>query len=370
MSIEEIKVDSREDKCLIYGDPKLNMDKLKVRVGACFWNIGDLDVAAGTARGLFDIWLVYESKIFDQIFYPIRDNLPWIIPNALELSVDVNDKYYMKGDKLESLVISRKQQDIDLKDSRLFTVEVYTIRARLKLISFPSEDPFQSIFFVCCLALDSTPGVELVEFMINRHIEEKKEEYRQKKVEGPNNTHSQKATDCYFPGFHENMGEFSKINNVKTREVQIPDPHNPAISYSRLYFICEYQKSPREDLMKYYVLPLCINGLTIAFYDSVGSLFESAGAYFLAIIALLFTLPENGAFTRNEKAVVFGSIWMLIELFALIGWDSIVTQIILGIALFVSYIGLICVDYIKSKQRNDEYRVKLFERDLNELDVL
>merc|ERR1712241_206588 len=87
--------------------------------------------------------------------------------------------------------------------------------------------------------------------------------------------------------------------------------------YSRIYFIFEYKKSPLEDIAKYYVIPLLINLLTIGFYDSVEFLFDSAGTYFLAIIALLFTLPDTGAFTRNEKSVVVGAGTLLISMLVL-----------------------------------------------------
>ena len=69
------------------------------------------------------------------------------------------------------------------------------------------------------------------------------------------------------------------------REIRISTAYG---EYSRLLFIFEYTKSPIEDVMKYYILPLLINVLTIGFYESVDSLFDSAGAYFLAIIAQIF----------------------------------------------------------------------------------
>merc|ERR1719273_592529 len=103
--------------------------------------------------------------------------------------------------------------------------------------------------------------------------------------------------------------------------------------YSRLYIIFEYKKSPLKDIAKYYVLPMLVNLLTIGFYDTVESLFDSAGTYFLAIVALLFTLPETGAFTRNEKSVVLGSLLMLIILIILITTPNLVSQIILCIVV-------------------------------------
>ena len=92
-------------------------------------------------------------------------------------------------------------------------------------------------------------------------------------------------------------GDFKKGESI-FRDIRITG--NAGVVYSQLLFIFDYSKSPIEDILKCYLLPLLINVITIGFYESVDSLFDSAGAYFLAIIALLFTLPENGAFTRNE----------------------------------------------------------------------
>ena len=162
------------------------------------------------------------------------------------------------------------------------------------------------------------------------------------------------------------MADFTKGREA-TREFRVVADYG---EYSRLYFIFEYKKSPFEDLAKYYVLPLLINALTIGFYDSVDSLFDSAGAYFLAIIALLFTLPETGAFTRNEKSVVFGSMWMLVILLVLIAEPSVISQIVLGVLLTLSYIILIIYDVVSSKKINDKYRDVLFEGDLSKLDAI
>eukprot|EP01084_Bolivina_argentea_P131204 231617_1 len=126
--------------------------------------------------------------------------------------------------------------------------------------------------------MDGTPGSEMTKFKPSK-------------------------SDCYFPGCRSKIADFEKGEET-IREFSIKADYG---EYSLLYFIFEYKKSPLEDIAKYYILPMLINGLTIGFYDTVDSLFESAGAYFLAIIALLFTLPETGAFTRNEKAVVIGA---------------------------------------------------------------
>ena len=162
------------------------------------------------------------------------------------------------------------------------------------------------------------------------------------------------------------MGDYTR-GKVATREFRVIADYG---EYSRLYFIFEYEKSPFVDIGKYYALPFLINMLTIFFYDSVDSLFDSAGAYFLAIIALLFTLPETGAFTRNEKSVVFGAMWMLIILLVLIAEPSVISQIILGICLSISYIILVIYDIVSSKKINDKYRDVLFEGDLSKLDAI
>ena len=162
------------------------------------------------------------------------------------------------------------------------------------------------------------------------------------------------------------MGDYKRAK-VATREFRVIADYG---EYSRLYFIFEYEKSPLVDIGKYYALPFLINILTIFFYDSVDSLFDSAGAYFLAIIALLFTLPETGAFTRNEKAVVVGALWMLLVLLVLIIDPNTIAQIIMGILVVTSYIIILAMDYFSSKKINDKYREVLFEGDLSKLDAI
>merc|ERR1719458_686892 len=155
-------------------------------------------------------------------------------------------------------------------------------------------------------------------------------------------------TDCYFPGIRAKIADFSRGEQT-TREFRVKTDYG---EYSRLYFIFEYKKSPLEDIAKYYLIPALINLLTIGFYDTVDSLFDSAGTYFLAIIALLFTLPETGAFTRNEKAVVFGSLLMLIILMILITTPTLMAQIILWSVVVASYMMLLIYDIVSSSKTN------------------
>ena len=127
--------------------------------------MGAFQVAEGTVQVVFDMWFMYETNIFDDTFNNTRDALPWVMPNALEMDVAAYAKYNMYGIDLDSLNPFTKRQKFD-KDAELslFTIELYTIRGNLKLITFPSEDPFQSIFLVFKLAMDGTPGSEMTVF--------------------------------------------------------------------------------------------------------------------------------------------------------------------------------------------------------------
>ena len=172
--------------------------------------------------------------------------------------------------------------------------------------------------------------------------------------------------DCYFPGIRKTMADFTK-GQTAIREFRVDAGYG---EYSRLYCIFEYKKSPMEDIAKYYLLPLLINLLTIGFYDTVDSLFDSAGTYFLAIIALLFTMPDTGAFTRNEKSVVIGATSMLIVLLALIASPSFEMQLVLWIAVGGTYFILLLTDWIFSRRVNRKYRDVLFDGDLSTLDAI
>eukprot|EP01083_Nonionella_stella_P277920 945002_1 len=314
---------------------------LVVRVGCTIYDLGLFDVAAGTVTATFDLWLIYDDDLFKKTFGNTRETLPWTMPNGLELDITRYETYKMYGIDLDSLNIwtkKRKQEFFDYqKENKLtkFRVESYSIHGTMKLTTFPSEDPFQSIYLVVKLALDGTPGSETTQYKPSKG-------------------------DCYFPGCRKHIADFTKGGET-VREFRITASYG---EYSRIYFIFEYKKSPMEDLAKYYILPLLINALTIGFYHTVDSLFDSAGAYFLAIIALLFTLPDTGAFTRNEKAVVIGAMWMLTILLVLITLDSLQSQIILWICLCLSYIVLIVYDTIASHKAKKKYRDVLFTGDL------
>merc|ERR1719361_2164708 len=190
------------------------------------------------------------------------------------------------------------------------------------------------------LAMDGTPGSEMTQF--------------------------RPSDDCYFPGIRKKMADFTK-GKTAIREFRVQAGYG---EYSRLYCIFEYKKSPMKDIAKYYVLPCFINLLTIGFYDTVDSLFDSAGTYFLAIIALLFTMPDTGAFTRNEKSVVIGATSMLVVLLVLIASPTFGAQIFLWCAVGIIYAVLLTTDYIFSRRVNRKYRHVLFDGDLSTLDAI
>ena len=163
---EEKQIDEElQKKCVIYKDPDEPYDPLMVKVSLTLYEVRPFDVAEGTVQVVFEMALAYQTKLFNDVFGSTRDALPWILPNALELDATLYSIQYMYGLDLDSLNIFATRQKFD-KDANLtlFTVELYTIRATLKLITFPSEDPFQSIFLVFKLAFVSTPGAEVTIF--------------------------------------------------------------------------------------------------------------------------------------------------------------------------------------------------------------
>ena len=146
-------------QCVIYKDPDEEFTPLIVKVSLTLYEMGPFDVAAGTAEVVFEMIFAYDTKLFNDTFGDIRDTLPWIMPNALQWDISTESTQNMYGLDLDSLNIFTKRQKFD-EDANLtlYTVEIFTIRAKLKLITFPSEDPFQSIFLIFKLAFDATPG--------------------------------------------------------------------------------------------------------------------------------------------------------------------------------------------------------------------
>ena len=158
--------DDDDAKYVKYQDPNKQVTPLIVRTGLTIYDLGLFDIAAGTVSAVFDLWLIYDTKIYENTFENnIRDALPWTLPNALELNVAAYATYKMYGTDLMKLNQWTKRQVLDNKyDIKSFTVEMYTLRGVLKLTTFPSEDPFQSIYFIIKLAMDGTPGSEMTQF--------------------------------------------------------------------------------------------------------------------------------------------------------------------------------------------------------------
>lgn len=74
--------------------------------------------------------------------------------------------------------------------------------------------------------------------------------------------------------------------------------------YDRIYFVLSYSFGIKEDIVKYYFIPIILT-LNIVIFNSV-DLSTFAGLFptiMLGNIALLFIQPETGKFTFNEKSV-------------------------------------------------------------------
>lgn len=326
---------------VIYDDPDSPVTPLVVKTAVTLYEMSPFDVAGGTVDVTFDLWLVYDTEIYAHLFGNHCEVLPWTMPNAMSLDVLNNTSYKMLSNDLDTIQIFAKRQKFDNPDAlKSFTIEKYTCFATLKLITFPSQDPFQSVYMVMKLAMDGIPGSEMTQYT--------------------------PSSDCYFPGIRKVVGDFTKGKDAM-REFRITCSYG---EYSRLYMIFEYKKSPLKDIAKYYILPMLVNLLTIGFYDTVDSLFDSAGTYFLAIVALLFTLPDTGAFTRNEKSVVLGATFMLVILLVMASSPNLVTEIILFSFVALVYISLLANDFYFARELNRKYRTVLFDGDLSKLDVV
>eukprot|EP01084_Bolivina_argentea_P314078 543991_1 len=340
------KVIKRDDtnQYVLYIDPDQQVIPLIVRVGYTLYDMGSFDVTEATVQATFDIWLVYDDDIFYDTFGNTTDNkLPISFPNILELNEVQYRTYKMYGVDLNELNIMTKRQKYDKSNDQLktFKIEMHQYNAVLKLNTVPAIDPFLSLFFCIKLAMDGTPGSEMTQFKPSKE-------------------------NCCFPGCRKRIGSFER-GEVATREFRITTSYG---EYSRLYMIFSYAKSPYEDIAKYYILPLLINLFTIGYYNTVESLFDSAGTYFLAIIALLFTLPETGAFTKNEKAVVCGSVWMLIVMLVLLSEPGDASQLILWVSVLAFYCILLIYDYISAKRMSNKWMDFLFHGDLRRLDAV
>jgi len=313
---------------------------LVVRTGITLYEASPFDLINSCVDVTFDLWLVYDTDIYAATFGSHCERLPWTMPNALSLDITRHRVYHQRAKDLESLHLWTKRQKNE-QGARLFTIEAISCRGTLKLTTFPCQDPFQSVYMVMKLAMDGTPGSERTQYLPN-------------------------SDDCYFPGARKQMADFVKGKEA-TREFRIKCNYG---EYSRLYCMFEYKKSPLEDIAKYYVLPLLINLLTILFYDDADSLFDSAGTYFLAIIALLFTMPETGSFSRSERSVVVGSLIMLINLILLILDPYMIVQMVWLVTVFCVYVGLLAFDYYRAREVNEKYKNILFDGDLKDLDAV
>ena len=158
--------DEEGNNCVVYQDPQSEVVPLVVRVGFTLYDMGSFDVAEGTVPCVFDLWLVYDYSIYQNTFGSTREGLPFSCPNALELDVTAYGSYMMYGNDLIKLNQWTKRQTCENnEDLKKFRVEVYTCRGVLKLTTFPSEDPFQSIYVVFKLAMDGTPGSEMTQYL-------------------------------------------------------------------------------------------------------------------------------------------------------------------------------------------------------------
>ena len=162
-----INEEAKEQPCVIFEDPNNPIDLLETKVALALYEMVSFDVAEGTAQAVFVLSLAYKTELFNDLFGGIVDELPWFMPNAVELDVGTYTKYNIYGLDIDSLNVYSKKQTFD-KDAKLtlFTVESFLIRGTLKLITFPSEDPFQSIFLIFKLAVCPTPGTEFIRFKV------------------------------------------------------------------------------------------------------------------------------------------------------------------------------------------------------------
>ena len=159
--------DKDGNNCVVYQDPEEEVVPLVVRVGLTLYDTGTFDIEAATIPVVFDLWLVYDYEIYLKTFGSTRENLPWTMPNSLGLDITNEGSYMMYGTDLMKLNQWTKRQKIDPSDGEIkkFRVETFSARGTMKLTTFPSEDPFQSIYLVFKLAMDGTPGSEMTQYV-------------------------------------------------------------------------------------------------------------------------------------------------------------------------------------------------------------
>ena len=128
-------------------------------------------------------------------------------------------------------------------------------------------------------------------------------------------------------------------------------------------------------MFKYYLLPFIICAITISSsHNNNNNIFDTAGTYFLAVVALIFTLPHIGVVTRNEKSIVGYSIILLFILLLLGYYNTIGIKIFLWILLGLFGIINTINDIYQSRKKikkiqdiisvpsgNDSYDLGLFE---------
>lgn len=232
---------------------------------------------------------------------------------AMEYEINHYDQWHKYGANIQEVGIFDSQPALEeiLKqnpDWKKFYIDNYNMTATIKCAHFPHNDPFHTMFVVIRLGTNGRPGWERVNFVT-------------------------KGDGIDLSGVRPQVGDYvlgwTGTHCAGTRRF------GENVGFPRFYVMFEYKKQWKEDVFQFYVLPFSMPMISLYFSDTVDSLYDSAGSYFIAIVALLFIIPNNGAFTRSEKAIVFNALFIMITLVILDGFGDSVT--IGELEIFVKY---------------------------------
>ena len=336
----------REDKVTSLIALNKMEEKMDVRVSMTLWDVASFDISSGTAQVTMDLHFVYDNRLWDHYFKGVGGTsngvLPWMLANGLELNVANSCTWYTYGKTLSGVNIFDKKHSVMMHNESMtqknnelikFRCELYSLRGTIKILSFPKQDPFQNVYLIFKLCMDGTPGCEYVRFVFDKY-------------------------NSSFSGAKESNGDFTKGKQIE-RNFEIDVNYGV---YSRLYILIQYHKWPVQDLFKYYLLPFVICFITLlSANDTDVNIIETTGTYFLAVVALIFTLPGIGVVTRNEKSVVGHSLVLLAILGSLGFYNTAIVRIILWVVLLMFTFVNTAIDIWETRQFKEKNDKIIFE---------
>ena len=269
----------------------LDPNAIPIKVGITNHTFSQIDSCDTSIKLNFELYFCYEEDIvlknFNKEQLKEEFEFPFHIQNALEISTQNKWVSYIYSDD----IINISYHDKYKAGKKKIKLEKYNIICELKTINFSNLLPFNNVLIPIKIITNGCPGSSKIQF-----IPEKKSEI----MWGVRNTKNYMSNYWMKNGYILNPYIITGGNDKTTK-------------YSRIYFILSYKFSIYTDLIKYYFIPSILTIILILFYNMDESNFSGLfSTIVLGDIALLFILPTNGVFTKNEKSICLNILMILI----------------------------------------------------------